>query len=155
MNWEKTMWIMSACALWGYILTMTLRYGVASVVSEYAYRGSMWLFTLCIGIGAVLLMPVLVEEAPEGGKMLGFMAAAALGFVAAAPHYKEEESGIHNAAAAAAGAMAVLWTASVNVWWLLAAVAAWVIAGLLTRKWWLMAEVCGLGMVYAAAWTAA
>ena len=151
MTWEWILWAASAALMWGYIGLMIVRHGMASVVSEYAYRGRMWAFSLCLGGAAVLLMPVLVELAPEWGKMLGFGAAAALCFVAAAPHYKEEESRVHNVAAAVAGALGVAWTLGVEPMAVAGALLFWLVMGTATRKWWLMAEIGGLLMVYAAA----
>lgn len=151
MMWEWILWAASAALMWGYIGLMIVRHGMASVVSEYAYRGRMWAFSLCLGGAAALLMPVLVELAPEWGKMLGFGAAAALGFVAAAPHYKEEESRVHNVAAAVAGALGVAWTLCVEPLAVLRGLSVWLWLGMVTRRWWLMAEIGGLFMVYAAA----
>lgn len=150
MAWEWILWAASACLMWGYVLLMMARHGVAEVVSEYAYRGGMTAFTVCLGGAAALLMPVMVEEAPDGFQFLGFGAAAALCFVAAAPHYKEEESRVHNVAAAVAGVLAVLWTLSVEPWAVVTGLAVWLGGGWLTGKWWLMAELGALVMVYAA-----
>lgn len=145
------MWAASAALLWGYVALMIVRHGVADVVSEYAYRGRMWAFTACVGGAAALLMPVMVEEAPEWGKFLGFGAAAALGFVAAAPHYKEEESRVHNVAAAVAGALGTAWTLCVEPIAVIGGLLFLIVMGMVTRKWWLWAELGALLMVYAAA----
>lgn len=140
--------ILSAVVLWGYVVAMALRHGAEDVLSAYAYRGRMWLFTACLGTAAVLLMPVLVEEAPDGWQWSGFGAAAALCFVAAAPHYREEESKVHNTAAAVAAGMAVVWALATEPWAIAAAVAEMLVVGVWTRKWWLAAETGALAMVY-------
>lgn len=150
MAWEWILWAASAALMWGYIVMMIARHGVADVVSEYAYKSGMTKFTACVGGAALLLMPVLVELAPEWGKVLGFGAAAALCFVAAAPHYKEEESKVHNVAAAASGALGVAWALCVEPPAVITGLLFWALMGMATRKWWLMAELGALIMVYTA-----
>lgn len=100
------MWmvILSFCIFASYVAVMAVKYGAKEVVSEYAYEGGMTLFTACIGASAALLMPVMIAVAPENWKFLGFLAAAALIFVAVAPHYKGDEAKLHKTAAKVAGA---------------------------------------------------
>ena len=108
------MTMLSLALLASYIYTMLWLYGRQEVVSDYAYKGGAWLFSLCIGLSAALLMPPMIERAPENFQFLGFLAPAALMFVAATPHYKDEESSVHKWAAALAAVFAVLWGLTVK-----------------------------------------
>lgn len=147
------MWmvILSFCIFASYVAVMAVKYGAKEVVSEYAYEGGMTLFTACIGSSAALLMPVMVAVAPEGWKFLGFLAAAALIFVAVAPHYKGDEAKLHKTAAKVAGACAVAW-AMATCWEVVAlSLVAYIAVMQVTKsRWaWLAAELTGMGMVYA------
>lgn len=147
------MWmvVLSLAVFVSYVIAMAMKYGAKEVVSEYAYEGGMTLFTVCIGTSAALLMPVMVAVAPEDWKFLGFLAAAALIFVAVAPHYKGDEAKLHKIAAKVAGACAVAW-AMATCWEVVAlSLAAYIAMMQVTKnRWaWLAAELTGMGMVYA------
>lgn len=140
---------LSVAVFVAYVSMMAYRYGIADVVSEYAYRGGKLPFTLAMGASAMLMAPVMIDVAPEDCKFLGFLAAASLLIVAVAPMYKDDERQVHNTAAGAAGVCAVIWGLSVD--WI--GVTLWVIAyGLywlfIRQKPWLIAEMCGMAMVY-------
>ena len=147
------MWmvILSFCIFASYVAVMAVRYGAKEVVSEYAYEGGMTIFTACIGASAALLMPVMVAVAPEDWKFLGFLAAAALIFVAVAPHYKGDEAKLHKTAAKVAGACAVAWGMA-TCWEIVALslVAYVAVMHISESRWaWIAAELTGMGMVYA------
>lgn len=147
------MWmvILSCVIFTAYVSAMVMKYGAKEVVSEYAYEGGMTLFTACIGSSAALLMPVMVAVAPEDWKFLGFLAAAALIFVAVAPHYKGDEAKLHKTAAKVAGACAVAW-AMATCWEVVAlSLAAYIAVMQVTKSRcaWIAAELTGMGMVYA------
>ena len=110
----KGMAILSLIILACYICGMWGRYGRQEVISEYAYKGDAWQFSLSIGLPAALLMPWMIERAPENFQFLGFLAPAALLFVAAAPHYKDEDSKVHKWAAIMAAVFCVMWGLAVN-----------------------------------------
>ena len=134
-----------------YVSVMAMRYGAKEVVSEYAYEGGMTLFTACIGASAALLMPAMIEAAPDNWKVLGFLAAAALIFVAVAPHYKGDEAKLHKTAAKIAGVCAVAW-AMATCWEVVAlSLVAYVAVMQITEsRWaWQAAELTGMTMVYA------
>lgn len=148
MIWLVTL---SLCIFAAYMTVMITRYGIRELVSEYAYAGGMGLFSLCIGVSAALLLPVMVAVAPEGCKFLGFLAAASLLFVAAAPHYKGDEARLHKTAAKVAGVCAVAWALAV-CWEMVAlSLIAYVAVMQVTesRYGWIAAEIVGMGMVYA------
>lgn len=148
MTW---MVILSLAIFAFYVTVMAMKYGAKEVVSEYAYEGGMTLFTACIGTSAALLMPVMVAVAPENWKFLGFLAAAALVFVAVAPHYKGDEAKLHKTAAKVAGVCAVAWGMA-TCWEVVAlSLAAYIAMMQVTKsRWvWLAAELTGMGMVYA------
>ena len=105
----EMMALASLCIMVGYLLAMTKKYGRQEVISEYAYKGGAWLFSLSVGLSAALLMPPMIERTPENFQFLGFLAPAALLFVAAAPHYKDEDSKVHKWAAMLAAVFCVLW----------------------------------------------
>lgn len=146
------MWmvILSCVIFTEYVIAMTVKYGAKEVVSEYAYEGGMTLFTACIGASAALLMPVMVAVAPEDWKFLGFLAAAALIFVAVAPHYKGDEAKLHKTAAKVAGACAVAW--AMATCWEVVALSLVAYVGILkitdSKLAWFAAELTGMGMVY-------
>ena len=143
--------VLSLAVFASYVITMAMKYGAKEVVSEYAYEGGMTLFTACIGASAALLMPVMVAVAPEDWKFLGFLAAAALVFVAVAPHYKGDEAKLHKTAAKIAGVCAVAW-AMATCWEVVAlSLVAYVAVMQVTKsRWaWLAAELTGMAMVYA------
>lgn len=147
------MWmvVLSLAVFASYMIAMAMRYGAKEVVSEYAYEGGMTLFTACIGASAALLMPVMITVAPENWKILGFMAAASLVFVAVAPHYKGDEAKLHKTAAKIAGVCAVAW-AMATCWEVVAlSLVAYVAVMQITEsRWaWLAAELTGMAMVYA------
>jgi hypothetical protein len=147
------MWmvILSFCIFASYVAVMAVKYGAKEVVSEYAYEGGMTLFTACIGASAALLMPVMVAVAPENWKFLGFLAAAALVFVAVAPHYKGDEAKLHKTAAKIAGVCAVAW-AMATCWKVVAlSLVAYIAMMQVTKSRcaWIAAELTGMGMVYA------
>ena len=151
------MWmvILSFCIFASYVAVMAVKYGAKEVVSEYAYEGGMTLFTACIGASAALLMPVMIAVAPENWKFLGFLAAAALIFVAVAPHYKSDEAKLHKTAAKVAGACAVAW-AMATCWEIVAlSLVAYVSILKITdsKLAWFAAELTGMGMVYAILFT--
>lgn len=134
---------------------MAMKYGAKEVVSEYAYEGGMTLFTACIGASAALLMPVMAAVAPENWKFLGFLAAAALIFVAVAPHYKGDEAKLHKTAAKVSGLCAVAW-AMATCWEIVAlSLVAYVSILKITdsKLAWFAAELTGMGMVYAILFT--
>ena len=111
----------------------------------------MTLFTACIGACAAMLMAVMIAVAPDNWKFLGFLAAAALIFVAAAPHYKGDEAKLHKTAAKVAGACAVAW-AMATCWEVVAlSLVAYVAVMQVTKsRWaWIAAELTGMAMVYA------
>ncbi len=128
-----------------------MRYGAKEVVSEYAYEGGMTLFTACIGTSAALLMPVMITVAPDNWKFLGFMAAAALIFVAVAPHYKGDEAKLHKTAAKIAGVCAVAW--GMATCFEIVALSLVTYIGVLkitdSKLAWFAAELTGMAMVYA------
>ena len=134
-----------------YVAVMAMRYGAKEVVSEYAYEGGMTLFTVCIGASAALLMPVMIGVAPGNWKFLGFLAAAALVFVAVAPHYKGDEAKLHKTAAKIAGVCAVVW--GMAICWEMVALSliAYIAVMQITEsRWaWFAAELTGMAMVYA------
>lgn len=146
------MWmvILSFCIFASYVAVMAVKYGAKEVVSEYAYEGGMTLFTACIGASAALLMPVMVAVAPEDWKFLGFLAAAALVFVAVAPHYKGDEAKLHKTAAKVAGACAVAWGMATCLEIVALSLVAYV--GILkitdSKLAWIAAELTGMAMVY-------
>lgn len=146
------MWmvILSCVIFTAYVSAMAVKYGAKEVVSEYAYEGGMMLFTACIGASAALLMPVMVAVAPEDRKFLGFLAAAALVFVAVAPHYKGNEAKLHKTAAKVAGACAVAWAMATCFEIVALSLVAYV--GILkitdSKLAWFAAELTGMGMVY-------
>lgn len=105
----EMMTLASLCIMVGYLLAMAKKYGRQEVISEYAYKGGAWLFSLSVGLSAALLMPPMIERVPEDFQFLGFLAPAALLFVAAAPHYKGEDSKVHKWAAGLAAVFCVLW----------------------------------------------
>lgn len=147
------MWmvILSCVIFTAYVSAMAMKYGAKEVVSEYAYEGGMTLFTACIGTSAALLMPAMIEAAPDNWKVLGFLAAAALVFVAVAPHYKGDEAKLHKTAAKVAGACAVAW--AMATCWEIVALSLVAYVGILkitdSKLAWLAAELAGMGMVYA------
>ena len=59
-------------------------------------------------------MPPMIERAPEDFQFLGFFAPVALLFVAAAPHYKDEDSKVHKWSAVSAAVFCVLWGLAVQ-----------------------------------------
>lgn len=144
--------ILSCVIFTEYVIAMTVKYGAKEVVSEYAYEGGMTLFTACIGASAALLMPVMVAVAPEDWKFLGFLAAAALIFVAVAPHYKGDEAKLHKTAAKVAGACAVAW--GMATCWEIVALSLVAYVGILkitdSKLAWFAAELTGMAMVYGA-----
>jgi hypothetical protein len=134
-----------------YVTVMAMKYGAKEVVSEYAYEGGMTLFTVCIGTSAALLVPAMIEAAPDNWKFLGFLAAAALIFVAVAPHYKGDEAKLHKTAAKIAGVCAVAWGMAA-CWEVVAlSLVAYVVVMQITEsRWaWFAAELTGMAMVYA------
>lgn len=147
------MWmvILSFCIFASYVAVMAMKYGAKEVVSEYAYEGGMTLFTACIGASAALLMPAMIEAAPDNWKVLGFLAAAALIFVAVAPHYKGDEAKLHKTAAKVAGACAVAW--GMATCWEIVALSLVAYVGILkitdSKLAWFAAELTGMAMVYA------
>lgn len=151
------MWmvILSFCIFASYVAVMAVKYGAKEVVSEYAYEGGMTLFTACIGASAALLMPAMIEAAPDNWKVLGFLAAAALIFVAVAPHYKGDEAKLHKTAAKVAGVCAVAW--GMATCWEIVALILVAYIGILKitdSKWaWFAAELTGMAMVYAILFT--
>ena len=138
-----------------YVTAMAMKYGAKEVVSEYAYEGGMTLFTACIGTSAALLVPAMIEAAPDNWKFLGFLAAAALIFVAVAPHYKGDEAKLHKTAAKVAGVCAVAW--GMATCWEIVALSLVAYIGVLKitdSKWaWFAAELTGMAMVYAILFT--
>ena len=148
MTW---MVILSLAIFAFYVAVMAVKYGAKEVVSEYAYEGGMTLFTACIGASAAVLMPVMVAVAPENWKFLGFLAAAALIFVAVAPHYKGDEAKLHKTAAKIAGVCAVAW--GMATCWEVVALSLVAYVGILkitdSKLAWFAAELTGMGMVYA------
>lgn len=148
--------VILSCAIFtAYISAMAMKYGAKEVVSEYAYEGGMTLFTACIGASAALLVPAMIEAAPENWKFLGFLAAAALIFVAVAPHYKGDEAKLHKTAAKVAGVCAVAW--GMATCWEIVALSLVTYIGVLKitdSKWaWFAAELTGMAMVYAILFT--
>ena len=147
------MWmvVLSCVIFTAYVSVMAMKYGAKEVVSEYAYKGGMTLFTACIGASAALLMPVMIAVAPENWKFLGFLASAALIFVAVAPHYNGDEAKLHTTAAKGAGACAVAW-AMATCWEVVAlSLVAYIAVMQVTKsRWaWIAAELTGMTMVYA------
>lgn len=143
--------VLSLAVFASYVAVMAMKYGAKEVVSEYAYEGGMTLFTACIGTSAALLMPAMIEAAPDNWKVLGFMAAASLVFVAVAPHYKGDEAKLHKTAAKIAGVCAVAW-AMATCWEVVAlSLVAYVVVMQITEsRWaWFAAELTGMAMVYA------
>lgn len=143
--------VLSLAVFASYVIAMAMKYGAKEVVSEYAYEGGMTLFTACIGASAALLVPAMIEAAPENWKFLGFLAAAALIFVAVAPHYKGDEAKIHKTAAKIAGVCAVAW-AMATCWEVVALslVAYVAVMQIVESRWaWIAAELTGMMMVYA------
>lgn len=151
------MWmvILSCVIFTAYVIAMTVKYGAKEVVSEYAYEGGMTLFTACIGASAALLVPAMIEAAPEDWKFLGFLAAAALVFVAVAPHYKGDEAKLHKTAAKVAGVCAVAW--GMATCWEIVALSLVAYVGILkitdSKLAWFAAELTGMAMVYAILFT--
>lgn len=143
------MTIISLCILVGYIGLSAWKYGRQEVISEYAYKGGAWKFSVCIGLSAALLMPGMIERAPEDFQFLGFLAPAALLFVAAAPHYKGEDSKVHKWAALLAASFAVLWGLATmpGVPVMLALIYA-IIYPIDEKGRWIDAEVFGLAIPY-------
>ena len=152
MTW---MVILSLAIFAFYVTVMAMKYGAKEVVSEYAYEGGMTLFTACIGASAALLMPVMIAVAPENWKFLGFLAAAALIFVAVAPHYKGDEAKLHKIAAKVAGVCAVAW--GMATCWEIVALSLVAYVGILkitdSKLAWFAAELTGMAMVYAILFT--
>lgn len=146
MTW---MTVGSLVTLAAYIGVMVWRYGRQEVISEYAYKGGAWAFSTCIGLAAALLMPPMIERAPEDFQFLGFLAPTALMFVAAAPHYKGEDSKVHRWAAILAAAFAVLWGLAVKPY---VPIVLALTSGLLyltdKKGRWFDAEVLGLAVPY-------
>lgn len=144
--------VILSCAIFtAYISAMAMKYGAKEVVSEYAYEGGMTLFTACIGTSAALLVPAMIEAAPDNWKFLGFLAAAALIFVAVAPHYKGDEAKLHKTAAKIAGVCAAAWGMAA-CWEVVAlSLVAYVVVMQITEsRWaWFAAELTGMAMVYA------
>ena len=151
------MWmvILSCLIFTAYVSVMAVKYGAKEVVSDYAYEGGMTLFTACIGTSAALLVPAMIEAAPDNWKFLGFLAAAALIFVAVAPHYKGDEAKLHKTAAKIAGVCAVAW-AMATCWEIVALSLVTYVAvmQLVESRWaWIAAELTGMTMVYAILFT--
>lgn len=148
MTW---MVILSLAIFAFYVTVMAMKYGAKEVVSEYAYEGGMTLFTACIGTSAALLVPAMIEAAPINWKILGFLASAALIFVAVAPHYKGDEAKLHKTAAKVAGVCAVAWGMA-TCWEVvtLSLVAYVAVMQITESRWaWFAAELTGMAMVYA------
>lgn len=147
--------VLSLAVFASYVAVMAMKYGAKEVVSEYAYEGGMTLFTACIGTSAALLVPAMIEAAPDNWKFLGFLAAAALIFVAVAPHYKGDEAKLHKTAAKVAGVCAVAW--GMATCWEIVALSLVAYIGVLKitdSKWaWFAAELTGMAMVYAILFT--
>ena len=147
------MWmvVLSCVIFTAYVSAMAMKYGAKEVVSEYAYEGGMTLLTACIGASAALLMPAMIETAPDNWKFLGFLAAASLVFVAVAPHYKGDEAKLHKTAAKMAGVCAVAW--GMATCWEIVALSLVAYVGILkitdSKLAWFAAELTGMGMVYA------
>ncbi len=151
------MWmvILSCLIFTAYVSVMAVKYGAKEVVSDYAYEGGMTLFTACIGTSAALLVPAMIEAAPDNWKFLGFLAAAALIFVAVAPHYKGDEAKLHKTAAKIAGVCAVAWGMA-TCWEIVALSLVTYVAvmQLVESRWaWIAAELTGMTMVYAILFT--
>lgn len=144
--------VLSLAVFASYVAVMAMKYGAKEVVSEYAYEGGMTLFTACIGTSAALLMPVMITVAPDNWKVLGFLAAAALIFVAVAPHYKGDEAKLHKIAAKVAGVCAVAW--GMATCWEIVALSLVAYVGILkitdSKLAWFAAELTGMAMVYGA-----
>lgn len=143
--------VLSLAVFASYVIAMAMKYGAKEVVSEYAYEGGMTLFTACIGTSAALLVPAMIEAAPDNWKFLGFLASAALIFVAVAPHYKGDEMKLHKTAVKIAGVCAVAW-AMATCWEVVALslVAYVAVMQIAESRWaWLAAELTGMAMVYA------
>lgn len=138
-----------------YVTAMAMKYGAKEVVSEYAYEGGMTLFTACIGTSAALLVPSMIEAAPDNWKFLGFLAAAALIFVAVAPHYKGDEAKLHKTAAKVAGVCAVAWGMATCCEVVALSLVAYIgVLKITDSKWaWFAAELTGMAMVYAILFT--
>ena len=143
--------VLSLAVFASYVAVMAMKYGAREVVSEYAYEGGMTLFTACIGASAALLMPVMVAMAPENWKFLGFLAAAALVFVAVAPHYKGDEAKLHKTAAKVAGVCAVAWAMATCWEVVVVSLVAYIAVMQVTKSRcaWIAAELTGMTMVYA------
>lgn len=143
--------VLSLAVFASYVIAMAMRYGAKEVVSEYAYEGGMTFFTACIGTSAALLVPAMIEAAPENWKFLGFLAATSLIFVAVAPHYKGDEAKLHKTAAKVAGVCAVAWGMA-TCWEIVALslVAYVAVMQIVESRWaWIAAELTGMMMVYA------
>lgn len=147
--------VLSLAVFASYVIAMAMKYGAKEVVSEYAYEGGMTLFTACIGTSAALLVPAMIEAAPENWKFLGFLSAAALIFVAVAPHYKGDEAKLHKTAAKVAGVCAVAW--GMATCWEIVALSLVAYVGILkitdSKLAWFAAELTGMAMVYAILFT--
>lgn len=69
-------------------------------ISATFYGTGKWWFTIVMYIEAICLCATLIAKSPDNWMWLGFLSGASLGFVGAAPHFRDEfEHTIHYAGA--------------------------------------------------------
>lgn len=90
-------------------------------ISDTFYECGKWWFTIVMFVEAVLLSMALINASGPNIQFLAFFSGAALGFVGAAPHFKEAyEKKIHFGGAYTFGLCSQAWVAlAVSPWILL------------------------------------
>ena len=79
-------------------------------ISDSYYTSGKWMFTIVMFSESILLSIALIENSRPQFQCLGFVSGAALAFVGAAPHFKEEfEKKIHFSAAYTFAIGSQLW----------------------------------------------
>ena len=141
--------IIAATVLLTYILIVCItNKQIPNSLSESVFlmmTQGQWLWTICIGIVALLTIPAFVSKASESTQWIAFMACAALAFVAVCPLMGSKESieksngsyTVHMVAAFACGALSQL-VVIINCWPFLFAWVPWLVAFILItkdRKW--------------------
>lgn len=83
---------------------------IPASISETFYLCGKWWFTIVMMIEAILLCISLIPVTPINYQFLAFVSSAALGFVGASPHFKDEyEKKVHYTSAFTFGIGSQLW----------------------------------------------
>ena len=111
-------------------------------ISEIAYIFPKWLFTILIGILAILVTPGIIAIVSINYQWLAFLVIAGLWCVASSPYYKTEEIKLHYFGAILCFVSALAIIIMTKPIYLII----WVLYPLClfkkTRKWWLMIAEC-------------